>query len=265
MNGDDEKRRKKALGEAAVRTAVGVSGLVVPGASAVAAGVGGVLNWVLLGRQRRRDREFLGGVAGTLGRSEEELTAEIESSWEETWVQELLCRGLVDLDQCVDELAKKCLCILVADYWGRSHSPTLLYRRCAAILRDSDAELLARLKLVLSLHAEARENAGAGNRYLILRRKRDGADGARTLVVQAGTIGQPEPRESRAVRVDWNIDQVADMLVTHGFAARFTGMSSSRFAPEGESANPLLKFSSEADDELASLAKYLVPVDFPPI
>lgn len=200
-----EGRASKALDKASnIVTAVGAIADVGTTAGALA---GGKLLWdaVTAGVERRRRKQaqdYLSRLAESLGdENTAALCIELDQAGEnEVW--EVIEEGFRTMMVAIDETAKRCVALLVADYVVRQELPDREFRLYGKLFADSDEAILQCLYALTSEYAEVYDQPGEsldprGYSYNLLSGKRsdvrevffhrnDGSDKAEARLESSG-------------------------------------------------------------------------------
>lgn len=125
--------------------------------------------------RRRRNKEFsrliTNLVWATKMQDEAELASLIEQHGDEDWCVQGLEEGLRTVMSSVDEIAKKCALLMVADYLERHDVPDRVYRQFASLFSEVDAPVL---KAIRAISSAAGEGGGVFVGFLALNYNKKG-------------------------------------------------------------------------------------------
>jgi hypothetical protein len=186
-----------------------------------------MVKWGLETRDSRRCREFFRDLAAFMGNgSADEAAEHVARHMQHDWAREGVVRGIRGIMEAVDEDARRCIAVLVADYFVRHAVPDLVHKRVASLLLDSDAQSLSLLRALLELYP----SAPSEERFVaLIAGSREGYFGKAWFVpAKQGEV--PPARTAGMSRV--LCDQVCAQLVNHGFATTHVGFGGSSLGSE---------------------------------
>ena len=178
------------------------------------------------------------------------LARELIRSIRDPWARDGIGRGLELFIRCVDETGRRCVAVLVAEYFGWREAPDRFFHRAGRLATSRSAADLLRVARITAGYARLPKPAVDELRLLAAVPGRAGLSAEAQLAVVA-FAGDP-PREQ--LRCSTDIPSLgSDAAVTALSAAGFGWLAEPGPAPVPVVGRPLLWFPSDLDSDLRRL------------
>lgn len=175
----------------------------------------------------------------------------IQQNAEEPWLREGLLRGFQEILEAIDELSRKCLIMLAADYLKMKAVPDRVYKQYARLFTEVDATTLTPL---LNL-TDAIFEIGSQKVAIVTGRATDGERG-----YYATAEGWP-PRYFASQDIRWLIDDLISVLVRNRFLSDPSALGSVLdFPPDFQSPRYVAIVAEHQRGAWERLRGYLAPV-----
>lgn len=229
------------LAGAVVQTAGEVVGL--PG---VGLGVT-LLQYASQRRAQKRAHDFFSHLGVAIGCADADAAAqEIAKSMNQEWAQEAIDRGFRLMMGAVDDAAKPCIAVLVAEYYMEKRSPDRHFQRVGTLLMDSVFRDLSLVRGFCDCVKQLSAMGSPADRVFV----RDNASPNIFLIAAQGAE-RPRFKSRSFVGFDRGMRAVS-LLTRHGLGDLWTGPGSVHLG-----GTPLLKFGARSDPAYLLLGKSL--------